>query len=139
MDNAISNIQRCIEDICIWMKKNFLKLNDAKTEVFVFRPRQQMSKIIIPGVRIVDSLISPASSVRNLGGMFDTEMSMRIQISTLCNAARYHIRSIGTIRRYLDEESYEKVVHAFIISQLDMNNSTKNSSSKAAKMSKHCN
>ena len=55
--------------------------------------------------------------------MFDTEMAMRSQINTLCNAARYHIRTIGKIRRYLDEESCEKVVHAFITSRLDMNSS----------------
>ena len=55
--------------------------------------------------------------------MFDTDMSMRTQIHTLCNAARYHIRSIGKIRQYLDEESCGKVVHAFITSRFDMNNS----------------
>ena len=38
-DNAVSNIQRCIEDIRIWIKKNFLKLNDDKTYVFVFGSR----------------------------------------------------------------------------------------------------
>ena len=76
MDNADSNIQHCIEDTCIWMKKNFSKLNDDKTKVFVFWSSQQMSKITMPSVRIGDSLISPASSVRNVGGMFDTDMSM---------------------------------------------------------------
>ena len=42
-----------------------------------------MSKITIPGVQIGDLLISPASSVHNLGGMFDTEMSMRNQIANV--------------------------------------------------------
>ena len=115
MNIAVSNIQRCIEDIRIWMKKNFLKLNDDKTEVFVFGSRQQMSKITIPGVRIGDSMISPASSVRNLGGMFDTEMSMslepksRTQINTLCNAPRYHIRSISKIRRYIERNPVKRL------------------------------
>ena len=94
MDNAVSNIQRCIEDISIWMKENFPKLNDDKIEVFAFGSWQQMSKIPIPGVLIGDSLISSASSVRNLGGLFDTEMFMRTQTNTLCDAACYHIRSI---------------------------------------------
>ena len=68
MGNEVYNIQHCIEDIGlrrpIWMKKNFLKLNDDKTEVFAFGSKQQMSKIT---VQIGDSLISPVSSVRNLG------------------------------------------------------------------------
>ena len=55
--------------------------------------------------------------------MFDTEISIRTQIKTLCNAARYHIRSIGKICRYLDEESCEYVAHTFITSRVDMNNS----------------
>ena len=123
MDTAVSDLQKCIDDIRVWMRENFLKLNDDKTEVLVFGSRQQLAKVTIPGVRIGDSLISSVSSVRNLGGMFDTEMSMRTQVNTLCNAARFHIRSIGKIRRYLDKESCEKVVHAFVTSRLDMNNS----------------
>ena len=34
---------------------------------------------------------------------------MRTHITTLCIAARYHVRSISKIRRYLDEESCDKV------------------------------
>ena len=40
-----------------------------------------MCKITIPGVRIGDSLISPASSDRNLVEMFDTDMAIRTQIT----------------------------------------------------------
>ena len=44
-DDAVSNIQLCFEEIRIWMEKNFLKLNDDKTKVFVFGSRQKISKI----------------------------------------------------------------------------------------------
>ena len=49
MGNEVSNIQRCIDNIGlrIWMKKNFFKLNDDKTEVFAFGAKQQMGKITI--------------------------------------------------------------------------------------------
>jgi hypothetical protein len=49
-------------------------------------------------------------------------MSMTAHVNALCTAARHHIRSIGKIRRYLDADSCEKVVHAFITSRLDLNN-----------------
>ena len=53
-----------------------------------------MSKITIPGVRIGDSLISPASSDRNLVGMFDTDMAIKTQITPYamqCNKLSHQV------------------------------------------------
>ena len=52
--------------------------------------------------------------------MFDTDkdMSRKTQINTLCNEARHHIRSIGKIRRYLDEVSCEKVTNNSLLAGL---------------------
>ena len=40
----------------------------------------------------------------------------------LCQSALYHIRDFAKIRRFLDRNSCERIVHAFVTSQLDLNN-----------------
>ena len=36
VDGAADRVQMSVRDIRIWMKNNFLKLNDTKTEVLAF-------------------------------------------------------------------------------------------------------
>jgi len=69
-----------------------------------------------------DTVIAPVSSVRNLGVVFDTNMTMVPHVNALCRSARYHIKNIGKIRRFLDRDSCERIVHAFVTSRLDLNN-----------------
>ena len=49
-------------------------------------------------------------------------MMMIPQVNVVCLSAMYHIKNIGKIRRFLDRESCERIVHAFVTSRLDLNN-----------------
>ena len=49
---AIGRLEKCCHDIRTWMRSNFLKLNDGKTEVLLIGSRQQLSKITLPGVTV---------------------------------------------------------------------------------------
>ena len=42
IDAAVESIEQCVTEIRIWMKTNYLKLNDSKTEVIVFGSAQQL-------------------------------------------------------------------------------------------------
>ena len=46
-NSTITTIELCINEIRQWMKSNFLKLNDDKTEFLPFCSHQQLSKINI--------------------------------------------------------------------------------------------
>ena len=86
------------------MGKNFLKLNAGNAEMLLIGSRQQLSKIVMPGVTVGESLISPASAVRELGAVFDTHMidthmTMVPNAKALSQSARHHIRTFGKIRR----------------------------------------
>ena len=122
VDGAIGRPEKCCHDIRTWMRRNFLKLNDDKTEVLLIGSRQQLSKIALPGVTVCESLIAPATAVRDLGAVLDTYMTMVTHVNELSQSARYHIRNIGKIRRFVDRDSCEKIVHAFVTSRLDLNN-----------------
>ena len=122
VDGAIGRLEKCCHDIRTWMRSNFLKLNHGKTEVLLIGSRQQLPKIALPGVTVGESLIAPATTVRDLGAVFDMHMTMVPHVNVLAQSVRYHIRNIGKIRRFLHRDSCEKIVHAFVTSRLDLNN-----------------
>ena len=97
-------------------------LNDSKTEVFLVSSHQQLKKSLLSGVMVGDFLVAPVTSVRDLGAVFDTNMTMVPQVTTICQSALYHIKNISRIRRFLDRDSCERTVHAFVTSRLDLNN-----------------
>ena len=121
MAPLVGCMQRCCEDIRTWMRGNFLKLNDSKAEVLLVGSRQQL-KISLFGAMDGDSHIAPATSVRDLGAVFGSNMTMVPQVNTVCQSAVYHIKNIGKIRRFLDRDSCKQIVHAFVTSRLYLNN-----------------
>ncbi len=106
-----------------WVVKNILKLNDDKTEFIVIGTRQQRSKIYIPHININGIDIAPTSTVRNLGVMFDSEMSMKAHLSSTNRSAYPPLKNLRPIKAFLDMEAANTAAHAFVSSCLDAGNS----------------
>ena len=105
------------------MAKNFLKLNDDKTEVLVIGKKDQRNKVLVPLLKIGNCSVLVSKSAHNIGVIHDDELGMSCQVSAICRSAYYHLRNIGQIRRFLDKKAAESIVHAFITSRLDNCNS----------------
>jgi len=121
--NRISNrIESCVSDICRWMNRNDLKLNEHKIEVVLisskFRDGPSLDYVNIGNERI--PLSDKATS---LGVVLDKHMSFGHHIKHLCKSVVCHFRNLFRIRKYLNKESAATVVHAFITSKLDYCNS----------------
>ena len=123
-DSCITTLKKCIQEICSWMRRNFLKLNDEKTEFLLFGSRQQLSKVYLPFITIGDSQITPSSQARNLGVIFDSTMTLKLKthISNIVRVSSFHIRNISRIRKYLNQSAAELIIHAFVTSRLDNGN-----------------
>ena len=121
-DSAIASLELCIKEIRQWMKSNFLKLNDEKTEFLLFGSHQQLSKINIDHIRIGDSPIAAVSKARNLGAFFDSFMTMTPHISNVIRSSAFQLRNISRIRKFLSRNATEQIIHSFITSRLDNNN-----------------
>ena len=89
----------------------------------VIGSHSSLSKLSIPTVSIGDEVISPSSHAKNIRFIFDQHMNLQIQISAACKSAWFHLRNIAKIRRHLDNVSTECLIHVFIASKLDINNS----------------
>ena len=83
-DSCITTLEKCIQEIRSWMRQNFLKLNNEKTEFLLFGSRQQLSKVSLPFITIGDSQITPLINKHNmLGVIFDSTMTLKPHISNI--------------------------------------------------------
>jgi hypothetical protein len=119
---ALLKLELCIADLMIWMKSNKLMLNNSKTEFLIAGTHQSIKKLPPLQLQVGDSTIKPSSHVRNLGVLFDTNMTMSKQVSAIVSAANYQLRNLRRLRRYLDQDTRHQVVRALILSRLDYGN-----------------
>ena len=121
-DRARECMEHCIHDIKTWMTLNYLKLNEDKTEVLVIGSRYHKKPPFSP-LLIGQEEITGSTSARNLGVIFDTQMTQRTHVNAITSSLFDQIRSLGMIRKYLEQNTTEILVHAFITSRLDYCNS----------------
>ena len=100
-----------------------LKLNDDKTEVLYISFPYFSKSLPNPILKIDQSSISPTTSARNIGVIFDNCDQMREHIKSVCRASHFHLRNIGSIRCYLTPKTCASLVHSQISSKLDYCNS----------------
>ena len=94
-----SVVEDCLEDICIWMKSNLLVLNSDKTEVIHFSSRHNKVVEELNSMRVCESIITPTSSVRNLGVHFESSGNLSSHVNQICKSAYFALYRIGKFVR----------------------------------------
>ena len=97
----------CIQEI------NGLKLNEEKTELLLLSSRYRPSPSL-EFDRVGDEIVHPSSSVRNLWVIFNPSVGMEDHIKKICKSCHFRLTSIGKLRSYLDRESTEAIIDAFV-------------------------
>ncbi len=77
----------CIVEIKNWMTNNFLLLNYEKTEVLIIGPKNHTINNLEHGLTIDGCSLDSSSSVRNLGVLFDSNLSFDSHVSSICKTA----------------------------------------------------
>ena len=119
---ALSKLKLCVKDIKAWSTANFLKLNEDKTEVLHVTSRFRKSSDL-PDIHIGDTIDEPTSKARNLGVIFDDNLSLDKHVNNIYRAASFALHKLGQIRNFLDDQTTGKLVHAFVTCRLDNCNS----------------
>ncbi len=98
------------------MKEHHLQLNLAKTELLVFpaTPTIQHDGTIQLG----SSTITPSSSVRNLGVIFDDQLTFKEHIAKTARSCKFTLHNIRKIRPFLTEHAAQLLV-SLVNSRLD--------------------
>ena len=104
------------------MSANFLVLNDSKTEIIHFTSRFATPRQLSP-ISVGEAAVKPTPQVRDLGIVFDEHLNMTQHVNNLCRGATFALSNIGKLRKYLDPDSTQKLIQAFVISRIDNCNS----------------
>ncbi len=85
--HQIEKLMECIVDIKNWMTSNFLLLNSEKTEVLIIGPKTPTSINLEHCLTLDGCSVNSSSSVRNLGVLFDSNLSFDSHVSSICKTA----------------------------------------------------
>ncbi len=112
-----ARISGCLVDISAWMKEHHLQLNLAKTELLVFPATPTLHHDFT--IQLGSSTITPSASVRNLGVIFDDQLTFKKHIAKTARSCRFALHNIRKIRPFLTEHAAQLLVQALVISRLD--------------------
>ncbi len=112
-----ARISGCLADISAWMKEHHLQLNLAKTELLVFPATPTLQHDFT--IQLGSSTITPSSSVRNLGVIFNEQLTFIDHIAKTARSCRFALHNIRKIRPFLTQHAAQLLVQALVISRLD--------------------
>ena len=105
------------------MEQNLLKINDDKTELLLTGSSWLVKKYPSVSISVGESDIRSSASVKNLGMVFDSIMSMELFVKEKVKSANFGLSSIAKIRKYLTPEATKTICQALVVSKLDYANS----------------
>ena len=120
---VIRQTELCIEDTKVWMDSNKLKLNDDKTELILFKNKFQIKDHVDISLSINGCDIVTSSKVKNLGVMFDEDLSLTPHVNYVYKYIIFQLSKIASIRKYINEDIAKTLVTSLILSRLDYCNS----------------
>ncbi len=97
--------------------EHHLQLNLAKTELLVFPATPTLQHDFT--IQLGSSTITPSASVRNLGVIFDDQLTFKEHIAKTARSCRFALHNIRKIRPFLTEHAAQLLVQALVISRLD--------------------
>ena len=81
---AVTRLNACVGDIRNWFANNMLNLNDDKTEVILFTSKHALKSHPSIAVTVGEQTVWPATSIRNLGVVYDQPLSMIKHVNSVC-------------------------------------------------------
>ena len=115
--------EKCIEDVKIWMDSNKLKLNNDKTELIIFKNKHQIKDHIHETICINEIEIQPSCKIKNLGVVFDEDLTMTPHVKAVCKAITFQLSKIASIRKFITIDATKTLVTSLILSRFDYCNS----------------
>jgi len=117
---ALTRIENCLIEIVALMHQSMLKLNNEEKNrghaFYIKTYTQFMDKV---SVQVGNVRITSTICVRNLGVMFDSNMTVTQQVASMCRSGYAQLRSIGRIRLYLSNDATKSLVRGLVMLRLD--------------------
>jgi hypothetical protein len=81
---AYRRIKCCAENTKTWMFENKFKLNEDNTAALLVSSSHPSKKLLPLSLSIGDEKIVPVDSVRNLGMIFDSHLTLELHVKKVC-------------------------------------------------------
>ena len=120
---CIAKIEKCIDEIGIWMPQNLLKLNNNKTEFILMGTWHQLSKLDNTSLHISSNTIKSTDHVRNQGFIMDSLLKNGSLINKITSSSYCKLHDITRIRPSLDSKTAQSIVQALVLTNIDYCNS----------------
>ena len=116
------HLENVLATIKTWMNRNFMKMNDEKTEYTKFGNKRQLLKCTRKEIQVGDVMVQTSSGLNYLGLFMDEELTFKKHIWNKSRIASRNLFNIRKLRRYLPRKSMEILVHVLSMSHLDYSN-----------------
>jgi len=116
---AAERLSACIIDVEAWLKGSRLRLNPDKTQFMWLGSAQQRAKVEHVEIPLLSARFHGVDTARNLGVVFDGQLSMSEQVASVCKSGYYQLRQLRPLTKCMSEYSIQTLIHAFITSRLD--------------------
>ena len=117
------DVVNCVKLIEEWSHAHFMKINPDKTEVLLLYPPSLNSEVIIKGIIFDDQCIRFSEYVKNVGLYVDKNLNMDRHINNTVSHCYKILKDIGMVKKSLQRDHLENIVHAVISQRLDYCNS----------------
>ena len=114
--SSINTLVDCINDLNIWMSRNFLKLNQDKTEVLIIGNKTDRERL---STHLKSVSLNSTNQAKSLGVVVDSDLNFESHINSIIRSSFYHLRNIAKVKPFLSPTCAETLVHAFVSSRLD--------------------
>jgi len=100
-------------------------LQHAKTELVWFGSRSNLTKLASSDCSLLvgGNNIKPSTTVRDLGVLLDSELSLKQHVNKVISSCYYHIRRLQQVSHCVGQDVVKQLASAFILSRLDYCNS----------------
>ena len=105
------------------MDSNKLELNNDKTELIVLKNKFQLKDHVQACLNINDCEIVSSTKVKNLGVVFDEDLSMTAHVNSVYKSIIFQLGKISSIRKFITVDVAKTLVTSLILSRLDYCNS----------------
>src|SRR6218665_3351443 len=112
-----------IERIAEWMRSNRLRLNPEKTDFLWCATRRRCMHLDTSELSVCGALIRPSTTVRDLGVLLESDLSMRHHVAWTGGCCFRQLRLIRSCIKSLPLGAAKAAVAAFVTSRVDRYNS----------------
>ena len=120
--DCYDRLQQTLVRVKQWMDSHSLKMNPDKTEFVQFGSRAMLNKTSITNINVAGDVVSATDELKYLGVYLDGNLTLDKFVNVKIRNSAMGIRSIKSIRKFIDINTAKLLAASLVLSHLDFAN-----------------